>query len=271
LNSRFAATLFLFERTPFDPELRDRIIRFWSGERIAVGEIKKGLKACRETVTYKIDKAPTPRQLALERFKFASRLMVAAGYAGWVLLIDEVELIERYSLMQRAKSYAELARWMGKLEGSEFTGLTAVLAITGDFAPRVLQEKDDLNNVPAKLSARGADPLLSSQAERGMRIIQKSPFLLKDPDATVLEQTYETVRSIHAAAYSWEPPRVSSAKRVGAKGMREHVKGMITEWDLKRLYPGYNPKIEVTELKQDYTEDPDLQREDPEATTNDGE
>ena len=31
LNSRFAATLFLFERMPNDPELSNRIIRFWSG------------------------------------------------------------------------------------------------------------------------------------------------------------------------------------------------------------------------------------------------
>jgi len=276
LNSRFAATLFLFERTPFDPELQDRIIRFWSGERIAVGEIKKGLRACRETVTYKIDKAPT-RQLALERFKFASRLMVTAGYAGWVLLIDEVELIARYSLMQRAKSYVELARWMGKLEGPEFPGLTAVLAITPDFSSAVLEgggleRKDDLNNVPARLSARGVDPQLSSQAERGMRIIQRERTPLKAPDETVLQQAYETVRSIHAAAYGWEPPPVSFsfAKRLGAKRMREHVRGMITEWDLNRLYPGYSPKIEVIELKQDYTEEPNLEREDPETTTNDG-
>jgi hypothetical protein len=48
--------------------------------------------------------------------------------------------------------------------------------------------------------------------------------------------------------------------------MREYVKGWITEWDLKRLYPGYNVEIEVTELKQDYTEDRNLEvatEEDP--------
>ncbi len=271
LNSRFAATLFLFERTRFDPGLQSRIIRFWSGERIAVGEIKKGLKACRETVTYNIDKAPTRRQLALERFKFASRLVVAAGYAGWVLLIDEVELMGRYSLMQRAKSYAELARWMGRLEGSEFPGLTAVLAIIGGFELEVLTEKDDLNNVPAKLSVRGSDPLLSSQAERGMRIIQRERTPLKPPDDTVLQQTYETVRAIHARAYGWEPPPVSSASHLGARRMREYVRGLITQWDLVRLYPEYRPEIEVTRPAPDYTEDPDLQREDPEATTSDGE
>ena len=167
LNSRFAATLFLFERMPNDPELSNRIIRFWSGEQIGVGEIKKNLRACCETVTYRIDNIPA-KELALQRFKFASRLMVATGYAGWVLLIDEVELIGRYSLMQRAKSYAELARWIGKMEGVNFSGLTAVLAITTDFEEKILVEREDRDKVPGKLRARPSetDHLLASQAER---------------------------------------------------------------------------------------------------------
>jgi len=260
LNSRFAATLFLFERMRNHPELSNRIIRFWSGEQIGVSEIKRYLRACRETVTYRIDKIPS-RELALQRSKFASRLIIAAGYAGWVLLIDDVELLGRYSLMQRAKSYAELARWMGKLEEANFTGLTAVLAITDDFQSAILESREDLEKVPGKLRARAseADILLASQAERGMRIIQRERTPLKGPDDTVLRQTYDKVRSIHAEAYDWEPPPASSVERLGTTRMREYVKGWITEWDLKRLYPGYNVEIEVTKLRQDYTEDRNLE------------
>ena len=92
-----------------------------------------------------------------------------------------------------------------------------------------------------------------------MRIIQSERVPLKAPDNTVLEQTYEEVRSIHAQAYGWEPPPVLSVERLSTTRMREYVKGWITEWDLKRLDPGYNVEIEVTELTQDYTEDPNLQ------------
>ncbi len=270
LNSRFAATLFLYEHMPDDPEARNRIIRFWSGEQIAVAKIKEYLRACHETVTYKIDKIPV-KELALQRFKFAPRLMVAAGYAGWVLLVDEVELIGRYSLMQRAKSYAELARWMGKLEEANFTGLTTVLTITDDFPSKILEGREDLEKVSGKLRARASesDHLLASQAERGMRIIQRERTPLKMPDDAIVEQTYEKVRSIHAQAYDWEPPPVSSVERLSTTRMRKYVKGWITEWDLKRRDPGYDPEIEVTELKQDYTEDPNLQvpsEEEPEGS-----
>ena len=263
LNSRFAATLFLYERMPSNPEFSNRIIRFWSGEQIGAGEIKKYLRACRESVTYKIEPIPA-RELALQRFNFASQLMVAAGYAGWVLLIDEIELIGRYSLMQRAKSYAELARWMGKLEGSNPAGLTTLLTITTDFKSIILEEKNDLEKVPGKLRSRisEGDLLLASQAERGMRIIQREKIELNKPDSTMLKETYDKIRNIHNIAYGWEPPQVSSVELQGTtKSMREYIKGWITEWDLKYLDKGYKPEIESIELKPDYTEDHDLEVE----------
>ncbi|MEJ7811198.1 MAG: BREX system ATP-binding domain-containing protein [Gemmatimonadaceae bacterium] len=260
LNPRFAAMLFLYQRMQNDPELRNRIIRFWSGEQIGVGEIKKYLKAYGETVTYRIDQVPV-RELALQRFKFAARLIRAAGYAGWVLLIDEVELVARYSLTQRAKSYAELARWMGKLEGSRFSGLTAVLAITDDFRGAILEDKEDLEKVPGKLRAKGAgaELLLASQAEQGMRIIQREGVSLKQPANDVIDQTYDRVRAIHGEAYGWQPPPVRSVERLSSTRMRQFVKGWITEWDLKRLDPAYDPDIVQDDVKLDYTEDPNLQ------------
>ncbi|GAB6274281.1 MAG: DUF2791 family P-loop domain-containing protein [Peptococcaceae bacterium] len=262
LNARFAATLFLFERMSNDPEFSNRIIRFWSGDKIDSGEIKKYLKLYREPVTYKIDKVPA-KELALQRFKFAARLIVAAGYSGWVLLIDEVELIGRYSLLQRANSYAELARWMGKLEASNVAGLTSVFTITPDFQDAVLEKKDDFEKAPNRLRAKGteSDLLLASQAERGIRVIQNEFKLLKAPDKDVLAQTYEKVQSIHARAYEWSPPPVQPTGHMTSTRMREHVKRWITEWDLKRLYPDYKPEIEVTRLEQDYTEDKNLEIE----------
>jgi len=262
LNSRFAASLFLFERMPNDPELRNRIIRYWSGDKMGAGEIKKYLKACREPVTYKIDSI-TGKELALQSFKFAARLIMAAGYSGWVLLIDEVELVSRYSLMQRAKSYAELARWMGKLEESNYAGLAVVSSITADFQSKVLEGIDDFEKVPGRLRVKGteSDLLLASQAERGMRVIQNELARLKAPDSTTLDQTYEKVRSIHANAYDWNPPPVPSVERLGSTRMRQYIRGWITEWDLKRLDRDYNPEIEVGIVEQDYSEDKNLEVE----------
>lgn len=262
LNARFAAMLFLYQRMNNEPELQDRIIRFWSGEQIGSADIKRYLRAEREPATYKIDKIPV-RELALQRFSFAARLMLAAGYAGWVILFDEVELIGRYSLTQRAKSYAELARWMGKLEGWQAPGLTCVLALTDDFEAAILSQKEDLDKVPARIRAKGTDIdlLLASQAERGMRLIQREGVPLQTLDDAAIAATREKVREIHAAAYQWSPPDLLAEDRLQSTRMREHVKGWITEWDLRRLYPDYRVDLTTTELKQEYAEDPNLTME----------
>lgn len=259
LNSRFPATLFLYSRMGNNMELRDRIISFWSGDPLGTGEIKKYLRECGEKATYKIEKVNL-RDLAIQRFQFTPRLMAAAGYSGWVLLIDEIEMIGRYTFRQRAKSYAELARWMGKLEGANFPGITAICAINNDFENVILEGKEDIERVPGKLRDRASesDLLLASQAERGMRIIQRERIPLKAPDDTVVERTRNKIRSVYASAYDWEPPTVSSINGLVSTRMREYVKGWITEWDLKRLDPEGHVDIEITEMKQDYTEDPNL-------------
>ena len=259
LNSRFPATLFLYSRMGNNMELRDRIISFWSGDPMGTGEIKKYLRECGEKATYKIEKVNL-RDLAIQRFQFTPRLMAAAGYSGWVLLIDEIEMIGRYTFRQRAKSYAELARWMGKLEGANFPGITTICAINNDFENVILEGKEDMERVPGKLRDRASesDLLLASQAERGMRIIQRERIPLKAPDDTVVERTRNKIRSVYASAYDWEPLTESSINGLVSTRMREYVKGWITEWDLKRLDPEGHVDIEITEMKQDYTEDPNL-------------
>lgn len=259
LSSRFAATLFIFERSRNNPEIGDRIIRFWSGDPVGVAELKSWLRELRELATYKIDKIKA-RELILQRFKFLPRLIVAAGYSGWVLLIDEVELIARYSWRQRAKSYAEIARWIGKLEGISYAGLTTVHTIIPLFEDQVLNDRNDYERIPSKLRASGdeSDSLLAAQAERGMGIISNRTNLVPH-DSKLLREIYGKVRAIYMTAYSWEPPANFSAfDSAGSISIRQHIKKWINEWDLKRIYPDYVPDTEITELKPDLSEQPEI-------------
>src|SRR4029077_9490643 len=114
-------------------------------------------------------------EMALQRLVFLAPLIQAAGYAGWVVLFDEVELIGRYSFKQRARSYAELARWAGKLRSGGSPGVAASFAITADYDAAVLQDRHDLQVVPGKLraSAADADRKLANAAEQGMRMIAR--------------------------------------------------------------------------------------------------
>ena len=125
LNSRFAASAFVFERGSGGryPDVSDRILQFWAGARVPATELRSWLKELGEVAAYKFEKV-SELELSIQRYEFLSRLIRATGYAGWVILVDEVELMGRYSILQRAKSYAEMTRLLGLSDEDRTPGLS---------------------------------------------------------------------------------------------------------------------------------------------------
>jgi hypothetical protein len=190
-----------------------------------------------------------------------SRLIAGAGYAGWVILVDEVELMGRYSVMQRAKSYAEMARLLGITDESTVPGLSTVFAITSAYQSEVMDEKQDEEKIAVKLkgSQKEEERLLGLQAELGMRKIRQLPQenMVLD-EATDLWDIHEKSRSVYRSAYGWSPPTAYEPNNTWR--IRQHIKRWINTWDLVRLFPDYHPDIQVTDIQQSYAEDPDLEK-----------
>ena len=138
----------------------------------------------------------------------------------------------------------------GKLKSGGIPGLAATFAITTDFDAAVLQDKGDLERVPGKLRASGAeaDARLAGQAEQGMRMIVREPVRLRGPDRAMLERTREEVRALHARAFAWDPPDPGTGEQLSTTRIRQYVRRWINEWDLKRLYPDYAPDTVVADL-----------------------
>jgi len=262
LGSRFPASLFVFEHSR-DEEVRDRLISFWGGDPIDARQLRGWLRDQGETATYRLERVGK-RDLALQHFSFTSRLIAAAGYAGWVLLVDELELIAQYSFKARARAYAELARWAGRVRGQRCPGLLSLFAITQDFATLVLHQRNDLERIPGRLRAteNEADAAIAAGAEVGMRMIERDRVPLSPPDLRGLDQLRERLRRLHGIAYDWQPPEVDAGERATSTSMRQYVRRWINEWDLLRLYPDYRPAMVAERLEVDYAEDPDLDRTD---------
>ncbi len=261
LNERFPATLALFAHLrERDAAYADTILRFWSGDPIAIPELRRRLKEIGEQRPV-LSPIKTP-DLARQRMRFAARLLVAAGSPGWLILFDEVELIGRYSLLQRAKSYAELARWMRPGHAAAGIPMGAVFAMTDDFEAAVITGRNDREIVPARLHVKDTPEAteLATAAELGMRIIDRETHLLSPPDDTELKQIYTRLRELHGQAFGWRPPEVTGLERLGATRMRQYVRAWINEWDLVRLDPGYQPEIETVDVASDYRENPDLEQ-----------
>jgi len=263
VDERFSLTLSLLPRVQTgDDDFAEAIVRFWSGERIAVTDLRRQAKWAGEG---RPALATVPlRELAVQRFRFLARLFVAAGYEGWLMLFDEVELVGRYTLLQRGRSYAELAGWLQPDAEDPAAPLVTVLAMTDDFDAAVLTAKNDRGEVPTKLRAKQSTQWdeVAARAETGMRLIERDMVLLQPPDAAELDRAYRRLKALHSEAFAWDPPDVAGLERLAATRMRQYVRAWINEWDLVRLDPSFRPQTEAVPVGVTYEEQPELDIDD---------
>ncbi len=261
-ESRLAPIVKVFEERPIgSDELLDKIAMEWSGYPMRTVELRASLKEIGQDKNYRV-KAIRQQELAGQLWRFLPRLFRAAGYGGWIVLIDEVELILRYTRLQRAKSYAQVARLAGMMKDFQVCGLLPVFAVAAEFWEHADGKLNDSEEIPAWLRSRGrpGDEELARAAETGMKLLKKS-MRLRRAQADELDDLQERVRRLHCVAFGWEAPHLADCRRGASSSVREHLKSWITQWDLILLNPDYRPEVVVDEVVQDYSEDDDLARE----------
>lgn len=261
LGDRVAPLLRIIDERPAGgEEFLDEIAWEWSGYPMKVSAIRSALKEIGRQAEYRVKTIPQ-RELGLRLWRFLPRLFQAAGYSGWVTLIDEGELMLRYSKLQRAKAYAQVARLTGTAKDYKVSGFVPVFSITDDFWATAEGEKRD-SELPDWLRERGkpGDAELARDAEAGMKFLKRSKPLRPARGEEFVELR-ERVRSLHSLAFSWNAPPARERETLSSRSVREHVKSWITEWDLMLLYPHYRPEVVIEEVKADYSEDKDLSHE----------
>jgi hypothetical protein len=242
---------------------QQKIILEWTGDPMKVIEMREALQMA-GAATLRIGKAEkTP---PLQRFEFLTRFFRSAGYSGWVVLLDEAEMISKYSLRQRGKAYAHLAQLLGLQKGLVVPGLAAVFTITKDYAGQVLYgKKNDNDNIPAKLSGTKDDEYIGP-AEIGMKAIKSKGTELRSPTTEQVQEVYSRVWSLYTRAYDWNAPDISDRREHSQRtAMRQHIRSWINTWDLRRLYD-YQAHMVVEEMEFSLDEDADMQTEALNAT-----
>jgi len=263
LSSVFAAILYLWPRNSLATEDRFAIVRFLTGAKLGVAKVKQWLRAAGGGGLVKLfDPKPVKAaELALQRLRFAPRLFQAAGYAGWCILLDEVELMLRYTSLQRGKSYAELARWLGYAPEVATPGLVGVASITSDFTDVMLDQKRDGEKLPTLLESKGLEPQ-ASLARIAIETLSREQHLLAQPTAEMIQRTLDRVRSLYDESYEWSPAPHSAQGGSAQITMRYHIKSWITDWDIQRLY-GRSTTIETEPLQTEGYEENKLLEQAP--------
>lgn len=242
-----------------DTPIMENMVSFWRGERLAIRDLRDALRRTGIQIPVKARKVS---DLAIPRFRFMSELVAAAGLQGWVILLDEVELLATFSLQARANSYRTLATLLGLTE-EPLPGLFVVATITTDLVTEVFHNRGDQDKIPVRFAEKFGDVMPDIQA--GMDLLQpNSPCRvdLSPVSQQALQEAHDKARRLYAEAYGWEPPREDVSLRESSARMRQYVRAWITRWDLMRLYPGYTPEIQTDTYVPDLSEREGLERSD---------
>ena len=254
----FAACLFLVRRVTTPPETLRRIARLWSGAKASIPAIRQG--AGRGWGRQDVFAQGAPRRGAdrVSSCVFVPLLFRAVGYAGWCILLDEVELIGRYTPLQRAQSYAVLAAWLGLDGKRRYPGIVVAYAITDDFVTAVINARQDSENLPERLELKGrsAEAALTLPAIRHIeRTVLQNRLL--PPTLDDLAVCHDKVQQLYSAAYEWPAPPLPPMERTSSRTLRQYIKGWITRWDLRRLGRGDAPLV-ADGIASNYSEDATL-------------
>lgn len=249
----FAAILYLLRRqVPAD--LLRCVETFLAGGKLPGSTLRQALTQAGARGVFDLARI-TETTLAQQRQRFIPLLFRAAGFAGWCVLIDEVELIGRYSPLQRARAYAELARWLALGSAPRVPGLYVAAAITDDFASEVINNRQDDEKLPERLRLKGT-PELAELALAAMRAIEAAP-VLSPPAEADLQRYVDILRCSYGVAYDWKAPPLPVGERRTNRTMRHHVRSWITQWDVLRLR-GHATRTEVETVHSNYAETGDL-------------
>lgn len=172
------------------------------------------------------------RPLKLERFsaqrevrdyfRLVDFLVTTTGYAGWVILFDEAELIGRLGRGGRAKAYANIGRLA--TDGMGCAHLVAVFAVASNFYDSVLERRHDAGSAAGWLQARG-DTEGAEFCQLGIAAVQEA-MLLEPLTAANWVRVMQSLLDAHETAYGW-------SAGLTASGFWQEVQRLSPETDTK--------------------------------------
>ena len=138
---------------------------------------------------------------AFEYIRFVDWLIHKAGFQGWLILADEVELIGKLGRGARSQAYANMGRFLA----GDLPHTLTVWALAANFLGDVLIRRNDREEAPRWLAVRPREEARAPWCETALDALLESKLL----DSLALPQVQSLIVRIHdwyQSAYNWAAP-----------------------------------------------------------------
>lgn len=186
----------------------------------------------------------TLKQHYISFFEFMSLLIRSLGYKGWVILIDELEIIGRMGAVSRLNSYKNLS-WLLRLNKANKLPFYTICAAAKSLQTEVFYgtKKRDAQEMPRLALTRGDDQGSAILTDLFYQLTQKRSLVLSQIQPNKLTPLLESIYKIHRHAIPWhhEPPHElipSIIKRINpqSKPIRQVIRMFIESLDICAVY-----------------------------------
>ena len=183
-------------------------------------------------------------------FSFMRHLFTQMGYHGWVILIDETELMGRLGKKARLNAYRNMARFL--LPEPSLEAVFSIFALSASYVEDVIEGKREHENLEA-VYPEEPEPIRTV-----LDLLVKSPQLAPLTKEEIQQVLYK-IQEFHGKAYAWTP-NLSPATLLGATQsggylLRTKIRAAIEFLDQLYQY-GKAGKTVINELGEEtFTED----------------
>ena len=200
-----------------------------------------------ERVKYNVNFSKTKH--CRDYFSFLSRLFRLMGYNGWVILIDETELIGRLSKKARLNAYRNMAQFL--LPDERLEGSYTLFALGASYTEDVIETKHDYENLE-EIYPEQQEPVRTV-----LNLITRAQQLAPLTDSEIRE-VLKKIQVFHGRAYDWNPNismgTILAATQSGGYLLRTKLRAAIELLDQLYQY-GEAGNTRINELGQETFEE----------------
>lgn len=164
-------------------------------------------------------------------FSFMSHLFSQMGYQGWVILVDEAELIGRLGKKARLNAYRNMAQFLVPENTLETT--FSAFALSSSYIEDVIEGKHDYENL-AELFPENQEPMYTV-----LELLRKAPQLHPLTKSEFQEVLVKLVE-FHGRAYQWNPQvEITALEKITQSGgylLRTKIRAAIEYLDQMYQY-----------------------------------
>jgi hypothetical protein len=172
-------------------------------------------------------------------FGLMADLIQLCGFEGWVILIDEVELIGRLGKLSRFNAYRNLnwlLNWQGTMKYPIYTVAAAATRLQDDLWYG--KTNDDRTMMPELARARSGEEAAAEMTQFFTRAIDAEALKILPAQEADLVLLLETITRLHGEAYQWAAALSGTdlIRQLGAQPVRTYIRAALEYLDLEYLY-----------------------------------